>query len=398
MANNDSGGEGNNAWNNRKNDQIPPDLDKLVGQLQQRLREVMRRGKSSTNKSPFSAPGSTMLLSLICVGVLAIWFLSGFYVVRPAEQAAILRFGRYVGCQGPGLHWLPAVFEKAYKMNTEMVHQFPYRSEMLTQDESIIDVQISVQYRYGDPQAFLFNVADPIASLQEATASALRQVVGRNNIDDILTKGRQLVKQQVKQQLGSILQPYNMGIEITDINLQSAIPPAQVRDAFDDAIRAQEDERRYKRQAEAYRKQILPAAYGKAKSILAEAQAYERNASLRAQGHAARFMALLPEYQKASRVMRERLYLSTIEAVLKNNHLIFVDSKQTNPLLYLPLDKMFQQETAAAPQPRELKAPITVEQSSQPKENNTATNTQANSPSSYLAIADRDNYIGRFEQ
>lgn len=399
MAGNDSGGNGNDPWNNRKKDQGPPDLDKLFGQFQKRLRGAMGGRGSSSIKGP-SNLSFTIIFTLIFVAILIIWFLSGFYVVKPAEQAAVLRFGRYVEQQGPGLHWIPSIIEKVYKVNTEMIHQYPYRSEMLTGDESIIDVQISVQYRFADPEAFLFNVANPVESVQQATASALRQVVGHNNMDDILTKGRELIKQQVKAQLDSTLAGYHTGIQITDVNLQSAVPPAQVRDAFDDAIRAQEDERRYKRQAEAYRKQILPAAHGEARSVLAKAEAYKRNVNLQAQGSVARFLALLPEYQRSTQVTRERLYLSTIEFVLQHNQLIFVDSKQSNNLLYLPLDKMFQ-ETEGRGKPKILKP--NVHSDTATNKTPAATTTAANSnsrggQSGYLTIADRDSYLGRFEQ
>jgi len=394
MSGNDSG---QNPWNSRKKQQGPPDLDKLFSQFQKRLRSAVT-GKSSGAGGSSSQFPLSFILYLILFGVFVIWLLSGFYVVKPAEQAAVLRFGRYVEKQGPGLHWLPSIIEKAYKVNTEMIHQYPYRSEMLTGDESIIDVQISVQYRHADPDAFLFNVADPVQSVQQATASALRQVVGHNDMDDILTKGRQIIKQQVKQVLVSTLSNYHTGIQITDVNLQSAIPPAQVRDAFDDAIRAQEDERRYRRQAEAYRKQILPAAHGKARSIAAEADAYQRNVRLEAQGSTAKFLALLPEYQRATKVTRERMYLSTIQYVLKNNQLVFVDTKQSNNLIYLPLDKIFQGNSNNRPLtfPKAV-ADERVEQAANVSQANKAKDSRAD-PSSYLSIADRDSYLGRFEQ
>ena len=280
MAWNESGGDGENPWKNRKN-QGPPDLDKLFGQFSKRLRGALKNGGDGNGSGSSSKPIG-FLLGILFVGVLVIWLLSGFFIVRPAEEAAILRFGLYIEKVGPGLHWIPPIIEKAYRVDTVLVHDYIYQSEMLTKDERIIDVKISVQYRYADPEAFLFNVATPISSLQEATASALRQVIGHNVMDEILTNGRALIKQQVITQLTATLDRYHTGIVIADVNLQSAVPPAQVQDAFDDAIRAQEDERRYKRQAEAYRKQIIPAAYGKARSVMAKAEAYRRNVQLEA--------------------------------------------------------------------------------------------------------------------
>lgn len=397
---NDSGGDHHNPWNNRQKEQGPPNLDKLFGQLQKRIRLAMKRGpKLSPAGSGFGA-SFALIGSILLFGVIIIWALSGFYIVRPAEEAVVLRFGEYMLSQGPGLHWLPPLVEKVEKVDTQMIHQYTYRSEMLTRDESIIDVEISVQYRYADPKAFLFKVADPVASLEQATASALRQVIGHNNMDDILTKGRTLVKQAVKATLTKTLATYHTGIEITDVNLQSAVPPEQVRDAFDDAIRAQEDERRYKRQAEAYRKQILPAAEGKAQAVLAEAEAYDRNVRLQAQGSTARFLAVLPEYQRATRVTRERMYLSTIESVLKSNPLVLVDTKQANNLLYLPLDKWLQSTPAVMNSSGSIKPSIPAIDANTPvvdTAHSIPSGSQSNSESSYLSIADRDNYVGRFE-
>ena len=395
MARNESGD--NDPWKNRKKNQGPPDLDKLFGQFHQRLRGLLKEGNGSGGNTSGSSENASLgiILGIVFFGIIIIWLLSSFYIVHPAEEAVVLRFGRYVETQGPGLHFAPTFIEKAYKIDTILVHDFIYKSDMLTKDESIIDVEISVQYRRSDPEAFLFNVANPVMSLKEASASALRQVIGHNDIDDVLTNGRALVKQQVKTQLKTILALYNTGIDIVDVNLQSAVPPAQVRDAFDDAIRAQEDQRRYKRQAEAYRKQIIPAAYGQARSVIAHASAYQRKVQLAAEGSTAGFKAILPEYKKAPVVTRERIYLSTIEFVLKSNQMVLVDVHQANNLLYIPMDKILAQQNVQAHQVPGLPAASHLEPTKAPVK---TPNTGKGAANSYLSIADRDSYLGRFEQ
>ena len=212
---------------------------------------------------------------------------------------------------------------------------------MLTRDENIVDVAVAVQYRIKNPENYLFNVENPLISLQQATASSLRQVIGNTNLDDILTSGREKVSQDVKEQLVEILDKYQTGLEITEVALQPAKAPDAVKDAFDDAIKAQEDEQRYINQAQAYKMQVIPQANGKKQRILADARAYKEQVVLNANGETARYLALLPEYQAHPVVTRERLYLSALQNIFTNSTKIFVDQKQgNNTLMYLPIDKL----------------------------------------------------------
>jgi membrane protease subunit HflK len=218
---------------------------------------------------------------------------------------------------------------------------------MLTKDQNIVDVSVAVQYRISDPQAYLFNVANPSQSLQEATASSLRQVIGNTTLDEVLTTGRATVRQEVVDQLKKVLAPYNSGIEITDVALQPAKAPTEVKAAFDDAIKAQEDEQRYQNQAEAYANDVVPIAQGQAKRLIAEADAYKEQVVLQAQGDIARFNAIYGIYKQAPAVTKQRLYITALENIYSHTNKIFVDTKGNNTL-YLPIAEMMAKAGVAA--------------------------------------------------
>jgi membrane protease subunit HflK len=342
MADNHQGSKGPNdfdPWTGRKREQRPPDLDALLRKF---LQQIKGFGQKQMPLAHRPQPLNSKKYLIILVIFFAIWLVSGFFIVQPAERAVILRFGEYINTLGPGPHWIPPLIERRFIVNEEKVETYSYQANMLTKDQTIVSVAISVFYRVGNAQAYLFNVVSPNQSLQQATASALRQVIGHNTLDAVLTYGRSEIRQQVDSQLRTLLARYNTGLIITDVVLQPARAPEQVKAAFDDAIKAQEDEQRLINQAQAYAMKIVPLAEGAAKRLFAEANAYKEKVTLQATGESTRFLALLNEYQKAPRVTRERLYLQTMEKILSNTNKVIVDSKQSQPLLYLPLDKMMQ--------------------------------------------------------
>jgi len=281
--------------------------------------------------------------------VLAIWAVSGFYVVQPPEKAVVLRFGKYLETTDPGLHWIPRLIDSEDKVNVQQVLTYTYPSNdvalMLTQDQNIVAVAITVQFRINNPKNYLFNVVNPIDSMHQATASALRQVVGQMSLDSILTTGRETLRNNVKTQLEQTLSRYQSGLKIVNVLLKTAQAPAAVRDAFDDAVKAQEDEKRYKNQAQAYAMKVEPIAKGNAKRILEAANAYKEKVVLQAKAQIAPFLAILPEYKKAPLVTRDRLYIEAIENVLDHTSKILVDTKNSNNLLYLPIEKLMQQKS-----------------------------------------------------
>lgn len=324
-------------WGRGSKNDGPPDLTELL--------------KKIFNRKPGS--GGTPSVSFnfniigIAVGVLVLaWGLLGIFFVQPAEQAVITRFGRLAGIVGPGPHWVPRLIEAETLVNVQQVSNFKYQSEMLTEDENIVSVAVAVQYRIAKPGDFLFNVIEPIETLRQATSSALRQVVGQMTLNDILTTGREKLREAVAAQLNDIMTPYKSGVSITDVALQPAKPPEEVIHAFDDAIKAREDEQTYINQAEAYQRQELSIVKGKVSRIMQQAKAYKQQVVLQAQGAVSRYLALLKPYKMAPVVTRDRLYLGTLQNVLSKTTNVLIDSNKGNNVLYLPLDQIIKQQHA----------------------------------------------------
>jgi len=342
---------------NVKKPEGPPDLDVLIGKLKTKLLGALAAkrkggvgGGASGNNSNSNPAIQNFFFTLIAGVLLLIWALSGIFIVSPAERAVITRFGKYVETVSSGPHWIPRFIQAQRIVNVQRVSTYAYESQMLTKDENIVSVAVAVQYRVNDAKDFLFNVVDPVRSLEQATASALRQVVGHNTLDDLLTTGRSQVREQVAEQLQEILGSYKAGISVTDVTLQSVKPPEAVTAAFDDAIKAREDQQAYVNKADAYSNQVIAAAQGQVARILRQADAFKQEVVLEAQASTASYLALLPEYQLAPQVMRQRLYLTTMEGVLSQTSKVFLDQKNGNPLLYLPLDKL-SSLTAPTPTP-----------------------------------------------
>jgi len=324
--------KGKDAWNSKK----PPDLDELLKRFQAKFKKKWGGAPSNGDSNDNN---SGILIGIISLAIFVLWALSGIFIVDPAEQAAIMRFGRYTETVGPGPHWIPRFIESKIVLNVDRVSDYSYSAQMLTQDENLVSVSVAVQYRISSLEDYLFNVADPEESLQQATSSALRQVVGNTTLDQIITAGREAWGINVQDSLVKILDTYKTGITIVNVSPQPARAPENVQDAFDDAIKAQEDEKRFKEQAYAYSARVVRIAQGRAKRILAEAQAYAQQVVLRAKGEVAEFMAILPEYRRAPAVVSQRLYLDMMQQVLSQSSKIIVDGKAGN-MLYLPLDKL----------------------------------------------------------
>lgn len=351
MADQSPDGE-QDIWTRHKvrQEQTPPNLDEILIKFKNRFlgkRRVPPRRPSGGGAT--TEGGGSVLVGLLIVAVLAIWGLSGIYTVKPAERSVILRFGAYSRDVGPGLHWIPRLFESQYTLDVQRIAAYAYEAEMLTQDENIVDVSLSVQFRIADPNQFLFSVEDPVNSLQQATASALRQVVGQTTLDDVLTTGRAALRSAVERQLMTTLARYKTGLEVTDVNLLPAKPPEQVTEAFDDAINAREDEQRYINQAEAYAQKVVPIARGQAARILKEAGAYQKQVILHAKADVARFKALLDAHKLWPVVTESRLYFDALQDVLGHVQKVFVDVKGSNPLLYLPIERWLKRSQSSHP-------------------------------------------------
>ncbi|MCL5272605.1 MAG: FtsH protease activity modulator HflK [Gammaproteobacteria bacterium] len=328
--------KGKDPWKGKNQ---PPDLDEALKRIHEKLKKTFFGGNGKSDNVSSGGSSGGLLAGIVVLVAFILWVLSGIFIVDPAEQAVILRFGKYVETVGPGPHWIPRIISSKIVMNVDRVLDYSYSAQMLTSDENLVAVSLAVQYRISDLQQYLFNVANPEESLQQATSSALRQVVGTTTLDQIITEGREVWGNSVQDTLVKTLDIYKPGISIVNVSPQPARAPESVQDAFDDAIKAQEDEKRFKEQAYAYAAKVVPIAEGNASRIEQEAQAFSKQVVLRAQGEVAEFLALLPHYVAGPQLMSERMYLETMQKVLSNTTKIIVESKTGN-LLSLPLDKM----------------------------------------------------------
>ncbi len=343
MAWNEPGG-GNNKpkdpWGG--GDQGPPDLDEALKKLQDKLGGMFGGGGArrtgGSGGSSGGIPGA--MLGVIAAGALLVWGLMGFYQIDQQERAVVLRFGKYLETVQPGLQWNPPLIDEVIKVNTTKVRAVSFREIMLTKDENIVEVKMSVQYVIDDPTSFVLKVRDPEISLQHATQSALRHVVGGTGMDMVLTGGRAQIAVEVDQRLQEYLNLYETGILVSKVTVDESKPPTQVQAAFDDVIKAREDEERLKNEAQAYANGIVPEARGGAQRVLEEALAYKEQVLANAEGEAERFTKLLAEYAKAPEVTRERLYLDAVEGVYSNTNKVMVDVEGGNNMMYLPLDKL----------------------------------------------------------
>ncbi|WP_100657786.1 FtsH protease activity modulator HflK [Alteromonas flava] len=342
MAWNQPGGNNNDPWKNKGGrDQGPPDLDDVFKNLFGKF--AKNGGSSGGSGKSFGGIGAGIIAGLLIV----VWVISGFYTIREAERGVVLRFGEYYSQVEPGLRWKPTFVDTVIPVDIQSIRDQSSSGSMLTEDENLVRVQMEMQFRVVDPYRWTFAVVEPEVSLSQALDSAIRYVVGHSRMDDVLTDGREVTRQRVWEELQAIIEPYNMGVQIVDMNFRDARPPEEVKDAFDDAIAAQEDEQRFIREAEAYAREIEPRARGQVNRMNEEAQAYKERVILQAQGEVARFEELLPQYEAAPVVTRQRIYIETMEHVFSNTSKIMIDNEGGgNNIMYLPLDKMMERQGA----------------------------------------------------
>lgn len=349
MAWNEPGG-GKDPWSGKGGDQGPPDLDEVVKKLQDKFGGLFGGGNKSSSEGPSSisggsGPGSKTIAVAVIILIIG-WLASGIYIVQPAERGVVLRFGAYYETTQPGPHWhIPFPVESVMRVDVDQISSFRHKAQMLTRDENIVDVELTIQSRIQDAADFLFQDRDPRKTLQDATETAVRTTIGKNDLDFILTQGRGAIAARIKTTAQELIDSYKTGLLITSVNMQPAKPPEQVKSAFDDAIKAREDKERLENQAEAYANQVVPEARGEAARRLADANAYKDRVIAEAKGDASRFLSVLKEYQRAPEVTRERLYLDAIETMLSQTSKVMLDTQSGNSLMYLPLDQLIQKRT-----------------------------------------------------
>ena len=365
-----------NPGQNNNKEEGPPDLDELLSDLKKKIGRIF--GKKDTdqkipkpsggNTTPNSGSDQLPLVPILLIVVL-LWAATGFYIVDQGSRGVVLRFGKNTEVTMPGPRWhIPFPIESAEVVNLEQVRtiEVGYRSAgdadarskevreslMLTDDENIIDLQFAVQYNLKSVEDFLFNNRSAESSVRGAAETAIREIVGKSKMDFALYEGREEIAVKAKKLMQEILDRYNTGINVTSVTMQNAQPPEQVQASFDDAVKAKQDLERQKNEGQAYANDIIPKAKGTASRLTAEAQGYRLKVENEAKGNASRFEQILTQYNRAPEVMRDRLYIEAQEQILSNVSKVFIDQKNSNNLLYLPLDKLIQQATPETTSPR----------------------------------------------
>ncbi|MCH9693946.1 MAG: FtsH protease activity modulator HflK [Gammaproteobacteria bacterium] len=337
MANNDSG-NGHDPW--KRDGDEPNDLDQIVQDWQKRFGKIIGGGGGA------GGGGGIALIIMLLIA----WGLTGFYRVDAAERGVVQRFGKHVyesedvQTAAPGLRWhWPFPIETVDVVNVQEVNDYPFSTEMLTADEQYVFIDVVVQYRRTDPVKFSFEVAGPEVTLQDVTESALRGVVGTSTLTELIGERREQIPERTITELQETLETYGAGLTVTSINLRVVDYPKSVQEAVDDTQKARNDKERYELEAQTYANDIIPRARGAAQRVLQDAEAYRDRLIATAEGDAARFEALLAEYQKAPKVTRDRLYIEAVEDVYGRSSKIILDSEGSGNLLYLPIDQLLRQ-------------------------------------------------------
>jgi len=310
--------------------------------------------------NPFGSKASFLIAGAV---VFFMWVCSGFFIIQEGQAGVILTFGKYDYTAKPGINWrMPWPIQAEETVNLSGVRSVEVGrpvlikatnqkdSSMLTEDENIIDVRFAVQYRLKDPTDYLFNNRDPDAAVVQAAETAVREIVARSKMDTVLYEGREKIGIDLANSIQKILDSYKTGIYVTSVTVQNVQPPEQVQAAFDDAVKAGQDQERLKSEGQAYANEIIPRAKGTAERLIQEAEGYKARVVATAEGDATRFKQVLVEYAKAPQVTKDRMYIDTMREMYNNVTKVLVDRTKSNSLLYLPLDKIVSQVTAESAQ------------------------------------------------
>ena len=333
-------GKDKDPWGQRNNDG-PPDLDELLKNVKNKFDGLFSGGNGKIPRVPTGSGNLSGIIGFLAIAALIVWALTGVYIVDEGWRGVETRFGAKSIVTQSGPHWhLPWPIEDVEVINVAANRTTRKESKMLTRDENIVVMSLEVQYDIKDAQDFAFEVRDPDLTLQQVAETAIREVVGNNDMDLILTEGRAIIGSETKEIMQQILDSYSTGLNVLTVNMGEAQPPEQVQDAFDDAIKAREDEQRIINEANAYRNGVVPQARGDAQGLLEKAAAYKTRVTKSAQGETSRFNQLLAEYQRAPEVTRERLYIDTLESVMSRSPKVMIDIQNGNNLMFLPLDQL----------------------------------------------------------
>ena len=385
MAWNKPGGDDKDPWSGRDDQEGPPDLDEAIRSLQKKLNSLFGGNSNNTGEESGGAGGnqnessgiSSTSLAILAAGAVALWVASGFYIVEEGNHAVVTRFGEYITTKQAGLKWhLPTPIEQVsiVDVNSNSTLEVGYRSSgkmpatdnnvpeealILTQDENILAVHLEVQYQIKNAQQFLFNLTNPEATLRQVTESAERSVIGNYTMDAALLEEHSKIESQIKQEIQTELEFYQSGIQIGSVSLKGINPPIQVQDAFSDANKASEDKKRSISEAESYSGDLISKAQVIAARKIQEAEGYKKQKIAQATGEVSRFSQLLSEYKKAPAVTRQRIYLESMESVLRKSNTVMVDVKSNS--LVLPLDKLPRSSAASDAEAKALTTSTTTD-------------------------------------
>jgi membrane protease subunit HflK len=336
-----------------QNNDGPPDLEELWRRFNKRIGSFGQKGNGSGGDDNSSGRLPPIGGGIVIVIALLLWAASGIYIVDASERGVVFQFGRYLETTQPGPHWhIPwpvgskeivnvsevRTIEVGYRNNAR--NKVPNEALMLTDDENIVDLQFAVQYVRTNPEDYLFYNRDPDQAVKQMAESAIREIVGKSKMDFVLQEGREELAINARDLMQSVLDRYQTGITVSQVTMQNAQPPDQVQAAFDDAVKAKQDQERQKNEGQAYYNDVVPKAQGAAARLSQEAEAYRGRVIAAAEGEASRFESVLNEYSKAPKVTRERMYLDTMQSIFTNATKVFIDQKDNSNLLFLPLDKL----------------------------------------------------------
>ena len=348
MAWNEPGGD-KDPWGGNNSGDGPPDLDEALKKLRSRINKIFGSGGGAGKKS--NGQNNNGIIGLILTILVIGWSISGFYQVDEKEQAVVLRLGKYLDTRGPGLHWNPSLIDNVTKVRVTEERQYSSQGQMLTEDENIVELPLTVQYNIMDVKAFVLNVKTPELSLRQASDAALRHVVGSSKLDEVVSTGRLKIGDEVQLRLQTYLDNYGTGIKVRKINIQEAKPPSQVKAAYDDVIKAREDKERLVNEAQTYSNGVIPEARGQAQARIRNAEGYKLEVVANAEGEVGRFTQLLQEYEKAPEVTRQRIYLDAMEEVMSSSTKVLIDVEGGNNMMYLPLDKIMESSASRSKSP-----------------------------------------------
>ncbi len=344
---NSPGNKNDDPWNRNSNNQGPPDLDEIFQKLSRKFGGIFGGGSGGSGSG---SPGNAAGIGVFALIVAAlVWAATGIYTITDGTTGVILQFGKYKEQTGPGLHWhLPYPIQELQRVDMQQIRSSRHQTTMLTKDENIVEVVLAAQYRIKDAPNYLFNVRFPEITLKESMESAIREIVGKSEIDFVLYEGLEVIAANTQSLMQEILDRYETGFEVTSLNLEKTQPPAPVQSAFDDVIKSREDRERFIQDAQAYANTIVPQSRGEAARIIEDATAYKEAIVSQAEGETERFEALRVIYQQAPEITRERLYLEAAQTVLSNSTKVMLDVEGNNNIMYLPLDQLMKNKQSTS--------------------------------------------------